>query len=347
MFESFKNHDEAVYGGYLNDDDKLLASSSGGIATALAEYAIEKGWYVAGVVYSKDYYRAEYLITKKAEDIKRLRGSKYIFADLGDTYIKIKELLKKEQKVLFFGLPCTVGALNSYCRELRKNLLTCELICHGPTLNRVHKEYIENLEKKYRSKIIDFSVRYKENKWIPGYLYAKFSNGKKFKKPFYETEYGIAFSIAARDSCYKCKFKGNNRTGDIMIGDFWGATCNDSYWNDKGVSVIFAETEKGNILLHEIKSIKLFDTNFEKTISNNLMVIESRKIKPQREKFLNDLDKYGLIIAVKKMLTIKGRIKKYINRLIPNKLKPKFRKLYYFMFLKNLPSVRCFLRNNK
>ena len=49
MFEEYVEHDIAVYGGYLRDDEKLMESTSGGIATALSEYMIEQGGYVAGV----------------------------------------------------------------------------------------------------------------------------------------------------------------------------------------------------------------------------------------------------------------------------------------------------------
>lgn len=38
-----QSHDVAVYGGYIDNDDKLMQSSSGGIATALAEQILRGG----------------------------------------------------------------------------------------------------------------------------------------------------------------------------------------------------------------------------------------------------------------------------------------------------------------
>ena len=52
----------AVYGSYLEDESKLLQSASGGAATALSEFMLAEGGYVAGVAYSKDFYNAEYII---------------------------------------------------------------------------------------------------------------------------------------------------------------------------------------------------------------------------------------------------------------------------------------------
>ena len=43
MFRKFISHDISVYGGYILDKQKLLNSSSGGIATALSELIVEQG----------------------------------------------------------------------------------------------------------------------------------------------------------------------------------------------------------------------------------------------------------------------------------------------------------------
>lgn len=37
MFDEYKEHDVTIYGGYLDDDAKIMQSVSGGIATVLAE----------------------------------------------------------------------------------------------------------------------------------------------------------------------------------------------------------------------------------------------------------------------------------------------------------------------
>ncbi len=155
------SHDVAVYGGYIDDDNELMQSASGGIATALAEQMIDAGGYVAGVAYSEDFYKAEYIIINDKNDLEKLKGSKYVETEKKDIYKKVQSLLMQGEKVLFIGLPCTVAAMYKFLGERVENLLTCELICHGPTLAKVHKEYISYLEQVYNSKIIEFSVRHK------------------------------------------------------------------------------------------------------------------------------------------------------------------------------------------
>lgn len=321
MHSEYGEHDVAVYGSYLTDDAKILQSASGGIATALSEFMLQQGGYVVGVTYSNDFHKAEYTIVDRVSDLQKLKGSKYIDCDKKNIYSEVKKLIDAGQKVLFFGLPCIVGALYKFIGERPENLLTCELICHGPTYAKVHSDYIEFLEKKYKSKIVDFSVRHKNGAWTPGYLYAEFENGHIFQRPFHETEYGFAFYVLSKKSCYNCKFKGNNRQADIMIGDFWGATEADAFWNKNGVSVIFAETEKGNSFVKTTPGIKLFDTSFERAVKKNHSVIKSIAPDIRRDKFEELLLSRGLIYAANHCGGWKGLLKNNAKKLIPYKLR--------------------------
>ena len=320
MYSEFNKHDVAVYGGYLNDNAKILQSTSGGIATALSEFMLQQGGYVAGVTYSNDMTKAEYVIIDSMSEVYKLKGSKYIDCDKKHIYDDVKKLIDGGQKVLFFGLPCIVGALYKFLGERPENLLTCELICHGPTYAKVHSDYIAFLEEKYKSKIVDFSVRHKKNAWTPGYLYARFKNGNIFQKPFYETEYGVAFSILGKKSCYHCKFKGNNRQADIMIGDFWGATEADVFWNKYGVSSIFAENEKGNSFLKATPNIMLFETDFDRAVQDNQMVIKLKSPNIYRDRFESLMNEKGLIYAANHIYGWKGILKKS-KKFIPHRLR--------------------------
>ena len=148
MFRKFISHDISVYGGYILDKQKLLNSSSGGIATALSELIVEQGGYVVGVSYTKDFHGAEYIIVDDLKELVKLKGSKYIEVNNNNIFTKVKKMINDDKKVLFFGLPCVVAALYSFLGERPHNLITCELICNGPTYSKVHSDYIGYLEKK-------------------------------------------------------------------------------------------------------------------------------------------------------------------------------------------------------
>ncbi len=327
MYEEYKEHCIACYGGYIKDNKELLSCTSGGIATALSKKFIEDGGYVVGVKYAPDFKSALYYVTNDINELELFKGSKYIDAQIGDVYKQVKDLLDNNKKVLFIGLPCKVGALKFSLKKEYDNLFTCELVCHGPTLNKVHTDYIEYLEKKYNSKIIEFSVRRKKDSWLPTYLYAKFENGKEFMKEYYKTEYGIAFTKISLDRCYNCQFKGNNRTGDIQIGDFWGYDKSKEYFNNKGTSCILVHTDHGSELLKSVDSIALFPVTFEEVVKANTMIVKSKNKSTSSCTFKNNLDSKGLFYAVKKSVTLKDRIKKLCPRFVKKIVKKFLRRL--------------------
>lgn len=329
MYEEYANHVIAAFAGYVDNKDELLQCTSGGLATAMSKKMIEEGGYVAGVRYSDDFKRAQYEIVSDIKDLDKFKGSKYIEVDKGTIYKDVKSLLDEGKKVLFFGLPCMVGAMKSFLKKDYENFIAVELICHGPTSAKVHQQYVEYLENKHQSKIVNFSVRKKIEKWEPAYLYAEFENGQRFFKEFYSTEYGYAFAVMSRPSCYNCQFRGNSRVGDIMIGDFWGATSSDVFWNSAGVSAILVHTNKGLDFLKSTRGIKLFETSFERIVNGNKNIISTRKPSSDKEKFERLFADKGLFYAAKYSKSMKSRIKSIVIKLVPPFMKPLAKKIYH------------------
>ena len=327
MFEEYINHDKAVYASYITDDNEILKSSSGGIATAMARHVISHGGKVAGVAYSEDFLTAEYVLIDDIKDVDRLRGSKVTSVISNGIFKKIEENIEKCQ-VLFFGLPCMVAALRSYLKKDFDNLILCELICSGRVSGRVHKDFCNYLCRKYHSQIISFTVRGKDNTWLPEMMKVGFANGKDFIFPFKKTEYGQAFKIFKEGACLKCKYKGNSRQGDLMIGDFWGATPADSFWNEKGVSVVFCETNKGLDFFSGIKDVYKFETTFCRAVEDNLSVVRATKMHKERDSLMEIFRSEGLFPAMKKSETMKHiRLTNLLEKLPFYSILKKIRKL--------------------
>lgn len=332
MFDEYKNHDIAAYAGWILDNDELLSCTSGGIATALSREMIKMGGYVAGVTYTEGFYKAEYAIVNKINDLNKFKSSKYVEVDKGNVYKEVKKLLEEDRRVLFFGLPCVNAALRKVLGKDYDKLIVIDLICHGPVSSEIHREYIEFLEKKYNSKLVDFSTRKKLGRRLPFYLHAEFENGKIYEKKFYDTEYGYACRLSGKPQCYTCKFRGDNRTGDIMIGDFWGAQENDEFYNSRGISAILVHTHKGDKFLKSSDEIRLFETTFERIVSNNLSVIEPRHKHQDKKRFESLYKKHGLLYAAKHSKGFKTKLKLLRYNLfikpIPNAWKYKIQKYY-------------------
>lgn len=313
-------HDIAAYAGYLKNNSELLECSSGGIATALARKMINNGGYVAGVSYSEDFKEAKYEITNSTADLNKFKGSKYVSVNKNSVYSNVQSLLNEGKSILFFGTPCIVAALKSFLKNDYSNLLTVDLICHGPTDPKVHHQYIDHLEKKYQSKIVEFSVKKKKSSWTPQYLYAKFDNGSIFEKPFYHTEYGYAFSAMSLPACYNCQFRGDNRTGDIMIGDFWGSDEADEFWNELGVSSILVHTEKGEAFLKSLDDAVLFPTTFERIVEKNQNILKPRTATAITEKFSRLFTNHDLFYAVNHSRPLMAKIKAFAKRILPESI---------------------------
>ena len=321
-----------AYSGYLMDNDKLVKSASGGFAYAFSLKHIQQGGVVYSVRYSPDFRTGEWDKADTVEKLSAFQGSKYVESRKAYEGFNLYEMIRNDldsgSYVLAIGLPCDIGAIKAYLKKDYVNLTCVDLVCHGPVVKTVAEEYLDELEKKYGSRIVDFTVRYKKNsKWTPPYLRAVFENGKVYMKPFYKTDYGIAFSIMSRLSCYNCQFKSSNHKSDITIGDYWGlAPDNKKEWNDKGVSIAFVRTSKGEELINSIRNICVVnETDAEFAMAHNVLMNIKKEKNPLYDKFVCDFRKYGLHAAVVRRYSFTHKcillVRRILSRIVPQSAK--------------------------
>jgi len=298
--------------GYFSDDKKVRLSASGGLCTAISEVVIEKmHGVVFGAAYSSDFKYVEYVVAENVKQLSKMKGSKYISAKKQiivnkvskSVYDEVIKYLENNVPVVFVGLGCDVAALYKKC-ELKdiniKNLYTIDLICHGTTIEKVHTDYIEWLQKKFKSKVTSFSVRYKKKGWVPPYVHAEFVNGKIYEHNFYKTDYGKAFSKIARNGCYACPFKGDNHKADITAGDYWGMNSSMPLYNKNGVSLCSINSTKGIKLIELLDNEQFIYSLADKklALANNPMYLANRKKDDKYNQFCDDLKKKNLFYAV-------------------------------------------------
>ena len=72
----------------------VKTSTSGGVGTALAEHAIDNGFYVVGVVLTQDGVVKHAIATRKTE-IQAFKGSKYVQSDSVGIYKKCLQVIKE------------------------------------------------------------------------------------------------------------------------------------------------------------------------------------------------------------------------------------------------------------
>ncbi len=235
----------------LKDENDLKRSASGGLATAISREFIIQGGVVYGVGYSEDYLTIRFARASKVQELEQFRGSKYAQAYKNAIYQQVKKDLKDSLRVLFIGLPCEVSALYHAVGNNEK-LYTISLICHGPTSQKVHRDYCNSLPCAGKSQMTFFSVRYKKKGWKPYYIQVNYADGSEHSEAWNPSDYGTAFLFLKRPSCRTCKYKAENEEfglqADMVIGDFHGVSKQSKEFNPWGVSQGSVLTDKGKKL---------------------------------------------------------------------------------------------------
>lgn len=269
------NHNLENYAVYLKDRSELLQSASGGAAAALAKTVLKNGGTVFGVAYADGYRKSKTIRVTSMEELSLIRDSKYMQSEKGNIYQEVREDLERGRRVLYTGTPCEIGAVKAFLGKEYDNLYTCEIICHGPTTCMVAEKFLQEQERKWKSRVVQMSVRSKVNGWRVPHIQVVFENGKSLVQEFYSSDYGIGFSVLMRESCYQCKYKGNRKVADITVGDFWGADEKDPYWNPDGISAVNIHTERGRELLQMTRELKKFPVSYETILKGNSFLEKS------------------------------------------------------------------------
>lgn len=329
-----------AYSGYFADKERLKQSASGGAATALAEVMIKRSGVVFGVGYTADFKGAEYVCAENMEQLKRLKGSKYISSsknvfydgEYRNVYEVVEKKLREGSEVLFIGLGCDVAALEKVLEWNGTDcsrLYTIELVCHGPTSPKVAEQYVTALEKKYKSKLTEFSVRYKKKGWTPPYLHARFENGRLYEAPFYSTDYGYAFQVFQRSFCSECKFKGGNHKADLTVGDYWGLTKEMEGYHPYGVSALLVRTEQGERLIGQLDPavFEVRPADIVHMLKHNRMYYRRGEKHEKWDEFSRVFEKKGLHRAVmhtapkRRFLLWKKQFRALAGKLLPGPVK--------------------------
>lgn len=290
-----------VYAAYNRNDAVRRASTSGGVFYALACAVIQAGGVVAGCEYAEDWKSARHIIVDDVKDLYRIVGSKYFQSDTSNIYEEIKSYINKGVKVLFCGTPCQCAALRNYMGEEETNIITVEFICRGINSPKVFRAFLEEQERIYKSPVDYVQLKNKRTGWKSLATFIRFKNGKEYHKDKDSCIWVKGFikeNLFMRPSCYACSHRGDYRSADITIADFWGIRqTQDNLF--KGMSAIMVNSGKGNEWLYRAKgSLCISQQNIQYVIQNNEEYNRSPAKSVYREKFYRNLDKYGYSKAV-------------------------------------------------
>lgn len=278
-------------------------SSSGGVFWALAQTILSRGGYVCGAVID-DEFRVHHSISNQEAEVRRMMGSKYAQSDLTGIYRKTKSLLQDGALVLFTGCACQIASLRSFLGKEYENLILAEIICHGIPSNTMLRIHLDQLEKKYRSKIDTLCFRDKKFGWHRSSVRIRFQNGAVYCVPITDDTYmkGYFGGIILKESCYHCKFKNFRSGSDLTMGDFWGAEAVRKDIDDNtGLSAVLCNSPRGEALLKSC-GLELWEEQLDTVIRFNRNLIGSTKRNSNRDAFYAYAEKNGYSAAMKAKL---------------------------------------------
>lgn len=281
-----------VYAAWSCDLEIVEASSSGGVFSVLAEAVIQQGGCVFGAV-MEDARHVRHCKAESIEQIRPMRGSKYLQSCLGNTYRDVKKNLLIGRLVLFSGTPCQVAGLLCYLGATHPKLITCEVLCHGVPSDTYVCKYIDWLEATRGVSVSNVDFRNKRNGWKKFGLVHHFSDGSQLYHQLLSSPYMNAYlcNLALRRSCASCRVSRLPRVADISLGDFWGVDKTEPSWNSRmGVGLVIVNTQQGKAFYAELKDC-LISTPvlLECACVGNPVILQPLKAHSKRAAFLHDL----------------------------------------------------------
>ena len=305
-----KHGEEPVfYAAKHREVSARLASTSGGVFTALSDVVLKQGGAVYGAVFDEAFQVVHRRAVTPAER-DRMRFSKYVQSDLGRVFAQVKQDLLEGRAVLFTGCPCQNAGLQAYLGPLAqaRQLVCCDVICYGVPSPLVWRQYQNLLEQErggrlefvsFRSKSLGWS-RQNSNEQFQYRTSAMTANGwdDRFYRLFFRDR-----SIL-RPSCGQCPYADQHRCTDLTIADYWGIEFyTPQLYDSRGVGLVLASTFKGQRLLAEAAPrLWLRERPAEEALAQQGRLSKPVELPENRQEFWDTLRQKGLEKAMQQAL---------------------------------------------
>ncbi len=237
-----------VWEGYAADPEIRFKGSSGGAATALALYCLEKK-RISGVMHIGVDSRAPLTnvsyLSKNKKDLVGRTGSRYSPAAPCE---KLNWIADEHNPLVFIGKPCDVVALRKSRKinpRIEENVsLAISIFCAGTPSTKGTYEILKKLDVDPRE-VEEF--RYRGCGW-PGMTTVKLkSNNDQVRQMTYEQSWGDILSKYSQFRCRLCP-DSTGEFADISCGDPWYREIEPG---EAGRSLVLARTEKGRQIIRE------------------------------------------------------------------------------------------------
>ena len=271
-----------AWAAWSDDEAVRRKCSSGGVGFEIGRQLIGQGYEAVGCRYNISKQRAEHFIATTVEEFVQSIGSKYIQSYTAEAFKEVKRI---GHKYLITGTPCQIDSFRRMIRKFRceDNFVLLDFFCHCVPSMYAWKAYIKMLEPQI-GKVTYASWRNKfEYGWHDSWLMGvdgtntcqpvnwsgSYKSIIKEKKTFIQSRKSqgdLFYKLFLGDLCLgpqcqkECKYKYNQSSADIRIGDLWGNTYKT---DENGVSALIAFTTKGREIVENLKDVTLIEHPFD------------------------------------------------------------------------------------
>ncbi len=242
------------------NDNIRKNSTSGGVASALAESIIKNNGSVYGAYLDND-FSLKHIRINSIEEIGLLQGTKYIQSDMTGVFDSLKSDLANDIPVLFVGTPCQVASVSNFALKQKlntQNLYLCDIICHGVPSPKIFKDYISWLDGAEKNRVKKYYFRNKSISWRGDSSAVETEMSELVHNENSSAFLNIYYSNnITNDACFECRFSSQDRVSDLTISDFWGIENDYPEFEDKlGVSMVMVNTQKGKMIFDRLDGEK-------------------------------------------------------------------------------------------
>ncbi len=309
---------ESFFAACLKETKDLEEVSSGGVFWALTQQVIADG----GVVYGAAMISPDHVIHQRAgslEEAKAFRRSKYTVSHLGRIYRELEKDLRENREVLFSGLPCQIAAVYAFLGERPKNLITCEVICHGQPSPLAYRSYLKEQNERKNSRIASIVFRDKTAKWRNNQYAVFFEDGSVEREPSVSNVYHKAYldGLIDRSCCHDCAFAKLPRIADITLADFWkynGELLERS--GENGVSLVLLTGEGAkDLFFRSERFLHVEEAKKDAALRSCYHMSHPPVRNPFRNMFLRNVKRFGIWGAQKRYTAFHAFVSRNLLRI--------------------------------
>ena len=176
----------------------------------------------------------------------------------------------------------------------QSTLFCADLVCHGTPERTAWNAWLKEEEQR-RGSITGIRMRDKSRGWTDYRIAVTDWSGSEHREYASDHIYmrGFVGSLYLRKPCYRCRFRGMERSSDLTLGDYWGGgRIHPDLDDDGGLSLILCHTKKGKKLLESAAEKLIYaETDPEYAVTQNQALVRSPEEPVEREEVLKALEK--------------------------------------------------------